>query len=364
MIIVLLLSASIAFCNAALPAFVADTAEHLQLIKTAFEDGITLARTVAIAWMANCDPYLDHYYDRYFAPEDAEFVQNIFGTIAAVPLDFDFLRATPDDIRNFMNSLTPELLNDKFSGLSISYGNHPLKGPGPGCDLPYLNGILDIHPHDQTHAKMSLCPRLFEKYYSLRDTSRPPAALIQQGIPGLGCDVVGNTESDYMWTPGTTVLHELLHWSHLFEEVPDWSVNIRGHPIIDGRSWIDDYRPTIRPDITANNPRNGYTGFNAQLVRNLPDDEEEGYIEAVNNADNYACCASARAWGLICNRNFAPPAEEEDWWKRADPEDSDSEGSPEPTTAAKLAARQGDPKATDGPVGCTVDSRSEWLTCY
>ncbi len=120
--------------------------------------------------------------------------------------------------------------------------------------------------------------RLFEKcYYSSGVTERPPDALIQQGIPGLGCDAMGNTETNYMWTPGTTVLHELLHWSHLLEDVPDWSMNIRKHPTLPGESRIDDYEASKRPDITIDNPESGYGAFRAQQVRRLADDEADGY---------------------------------------------------------------------------------------
>jgi hypothetical protein len=353
--LILLLLASTTFSHAALPEFVGTT-EQKQLIKTAFEDAITLARTVALRWNPKCDAYLD----RYFAPEDTTLVEHLFRAIADIPLDLDLEDLDEDDVKEFVDSLKPDRLNVKFKGLSISYGNHPAIPPDYLASLPQKCGVtgimafLTINRIDLTHVWMSLCPALFDKYYSLKDTESPSEALVKKGIPGLGCERLGNIETDYMHTTGATALHELFHWPYLFTDLPSYGEDIRRDPIHDYVQ-INDYNWEQRPDVTVNNPISGVGAFFAHQVRTLPDEEATGFVEAVNNADNYSCYATSRIWGLICNKEFAPVISALDWLRR---------NTPNQQQLAQVVKLQGGDPEQEGPVGCISDTTSNWQVCY
>ena len=316
---------SATFCHAALPELVTGTggmtAQQEQMLITAFEDAINLARTVALKWSE--DPACDPYFDRYFPPTETTFVEQMFRTMADIPLDIDLNTLVPFEVQQFVASLRPDRLSEKFEKLSISYGSHPsLSTFGPSeadvCSGPDDQADTSFDPYDPDQAWISLCPYVFDTWFSLADTERPPAYLVAEGIPGLTCAGLGSTETDYMWSPGAVLLHELFHWPYLFKTVSDYKNKIRRDP--DGQRAIEDYEGESRPDVTAPNPVNGYDAFSGRLLRNVPNDEN-GYVEAVNNADSYACYATVRKWDLTCDRYFGPAINQGDWAHRsADPE--------------------------------------------
>ena len=349
---------------AALPDFKADTPEHLKMIQTAFEDAITYARAVALRWNPDCDPYLD----RYFPSSQSDLVKGLFRTIANVPLDLDLVDPKPDpgkteEVKKFLDTMKPDLLNEKFAKLSIQYGNHDELTPEEwedfdhSCEKGKTFGSLSLLKTDITRGYMSLCPYLFDNVYSLKDVESPPAALTQKGIAGLGCDGLGNSESNYMLTTGETVLHELFHWPYLFKDVPGYDA-VREDPDLNSPV-IVDYDESLRPDVTVKNPELGYGAFFAHQIRNLPDTAPGGngkvFVEAVNNADNYACYATMRLWGFVCEKEFAPVTSDDAWLARK---------FPNPQPPAKLAnLYEGAPKQ-DRSVGCTANATSAWVVCH
>jgi hypothetical protein len=100
------------FGQSNLPRFVisADTTqEQKHHLLTGFYDAITLAR-VAAALFDRCDPA----FQRYFRPVDAEFVQNVFRTIANIDLAAVI---DPNNVGQIGTTWQP-----KFSRLSICLG--------------------------------------------------------------------------------------------------------------------------------------------------------------------------------------------------------------------------------------------------
>lgn len=237
----------------------------------------------------------------------------MFRSLAAVPADFDASAfPNPGDFRDFLNELSPATLNDKFAGLSVSYGNHPSVSRAVfdldhfDCAEPTTYGHMVVDEDDEKIAWMSLCPQVFTNYYSIHDTLAPSAALA--GVAGLTCDGLGDHEIDYMETPGLSFLHELMHWPYLFEDVPGYDTKIRRYG--NGVRAISDYLGT--------NPPNGLGAFYAHQLRNLPD--RGGFSEALNNAENYAWFAAVKFWSWACGDKFFGPAiSQQDFARRYNP---------------------------------------------
>ena len=111
-------------------------------------------------------------------------------------------------------------LNPKFDGLSISLGDHPdvreedrgrsCKDGGLGAQTTYLPTVYG------NRALMAICFPSFEFYYSLKDIENPPtwALTAPGGAPeaGFSCNGLLGRDTSYMLSPGSVILHELMHW--------------------------------------------------------------------------------------------------------------------------------------------------------
>ncbi|KAJ9605797.1 hypothetical protein H2200_009646 [Cladophialophora chaetospira] len=289
------------------------TPVQTQMVQRAFYDAMSVVRAVALTF----DPACDVYFQRYFSDADATFVKHAFRALANVDLNAPTMNIA--QAAALMTApLTGAALPDKYSKLSISYGDHPLTPPHLGyfphhCQTAGVRGYLTFSLTDPNYAFLSLCTWIFGAYLPLGFTLFPPNSL--RGYPGTTCDGLGDHETDYMRNPGWTVLHELMHWAAFFNDVPDYAVKIRRNPqnIIQ----IDHY--------TGTNPPHGNEPFYAAQVKNLP--SVDGYSLAINNADSYPCYATVRAWSVLCEGKFFGPSPSledysrrtADWYRRNPP---------------------------------------------
>jgi hypothetical protein len=129
----------------------------------------------------------------------------MFRAIVNIPLDAP--NADEDDILDLLRPLTPDALPEHFSRLSIAYGDHPDLTPenkreGSCFTLNSVTGrfvLAGLQNMASGEAVMSLCPILFEIYYNMGTTLHPPAEIAS--VPGMGCDGLGDHETDFMASP-------------------------------------------------------------------------------------------------------------------------------------------------------------------
>jgi hypothetical protein len=119
-------------------------------------------------------------------------------------------------------------------------------------------------------------------------------------LPGYTCDGLGDRDSNYMDTLGTIILHELIHWTWLFESVPDLSTKIK---ITNGVHQINDF------GSPGSTPMNGYGPFFSKMIKDMLEWNKPPYyheFETLNNVDNYVSFANTKFWSWRCNRSFGP----------------------------------------------------------
>ena len=215
---------------------------------------------------------VDQLFLRYFRPDDARFVGNMYRAIADIPYDQPI---TPDTITSLLAQF-PQLSN-KYGKLSIYCpGDHPYlvqkyNAAEQGCNSAQRPDAYTVA--EGSHGEdgyMSLCPKLFLDPV-LQDIELPPdwardPSQPSAFKPGYGCANLGNTDSSWMISTGATVLHELFHWQGLFSDVPDYYNVI---PYSDGDAGIEDFAEgpfsSNQVNLRATTPENSPT----------------------NNADNY-----------------------------------------------------------------------------
>lgn len=280
----------------------------MQQLNTAFKDAITIARTV-VATFDSCDPS----YLRYFRKEDALFVRSVFRTIAnyeTANLNKDL---TSTDIPSILASTD---LNDDFSKLSIYFGSHP-RSQDINCVSP--NQMASMFEFDDGRAAISICPAPFN-FPSLADAYNPPKRVRDpDGTPfiGYGCDRLGERESDFLWCPGIVMLHEMIHWTHLLNRIPDYNSLINIKPGPNTRGIIDFQAPIPNPGETQLEPQSGYGQFNSRRLKELSmfSPNYPPHV-TLNNVDNYVSYAILRYWSWRCGREFKEALTERDTWKR------------------------------------------------
>ena len=252
-------------------------------------------------------------------------MKQVLQTIATVNPDFDQGNPDRSTVSQFIMTLKPAQLNPDFAGLSISYGDNPGR---PMHDDPCKNtkcgefglwGHLVFDADKPENAWMSICPITFEVFYSIQTMLSPPDTLKNE--PGMATTGLGDTETDYLETPGLTVLHELMHWPYLFRNVPDYARKIRLDP--------DNY-PQILDYTSTTEPKDGYGAYYAQQIKKLPN--KDGFSEALNNADNYAWFANVKFWSWKSKTWFFPPVSQNDYDRRASAWESESSGPSSPET--------------------------------
>ncbi|KIW89774.1 uncharacterized protein Z519_09931 [Cladophialophora bantiana CBS 173.52] len=266
----------------------------------AFEDAVLLARVTA----ATFDP-CEETLLRYFRPLEAAFVKQVFQTIANIPLSQEL---DGDNVVGILSSASvAQDLQPKFDQLEIAYGNHPtLPENKQDCGKAAAKGeggitaaFAFIDPRVLGDiALVSMCDEAFE-YPTLEEIANPSSsARDPQGNPepGYTCDGLGDHDSDWMTSPGGVLLHELLHWTFLLEDIPGFE------DIIDEN---EDNFPQII-DFWGPNPPDGYGPFRASQLRDL------GAYVAIQNADTYRCYAQSKYWAWKCGKPFEPAQSEDD----------------------------------------------------
>ncbi|EHY54310.1 hypothetical protein HRR81_004650 [Exophiala dermatitidis] len=304
-------------------------------LQQAFKDSVMLARVVALTF----DP-CEEVFLRYFTAEEADFVKHAFRTLANVPLDVMINEET--DIGGLLGAPTsPGTLQPKFANLDIALGDHP---DIPAADRLYghlsEDGLLfdaytylDVDEFELSDEAsqvdmISLCEQLFQ-FPSLDEIEHPPNepwARDAQGnpLPGFTCNGLGNTDSDWMVSPGATLLHELMHWSYLFKDIPGFSGLIR-----QDEAGLPQIRDFSQPN---SNPPDGMGAYHARLLRDL------GPYTAIQNADSYRWYALSKYWTWKCKRGFAAATSDLDVYKRG-PRTSASQ--PEMAAAGEEASGTG-----------------------
>ncbi|OAG44434.1 hypothetical protein AYO21_01430 [Fonsecaea monophora] len=250
-----------------------------------FHEALMLARLVAVTFNP-CEPV----YLRYFKPEEAVFVRNAFYTIANIPLDGP--PPDPTDINQFISGFGQNQVNPKFDLLTISINDNsaigrydPMCSVMPGFQAYFEQRIDELGPP----GFMSLCDYAFS-HPSLADIENPPA---------WARDPTGAPE------PGGIMLHELFHWTYLFEDIPQFEHFIAlDEELI---RVIDDWKGPFPPD--------GYGPFHAMLVNTLPMQPLVAF-PSTNNADNYVYYALSKWWSFKCQRAFGPAVDEDDGYRR------------------------------------------------
>ncbi|KAH0846183.1 hypothetical protein FOPE_12510 [Fonsecaea pedrosoi] len=147
-----------------------------------------------------------------------------------------------------------------------------------------------------------MCDEAFE-YPSPEEVANPPSSVkAPEGNPepGYTCDGLGDDDSDWMTSPGGILLHELLHWTFLLDDITGFS------DIIDEN---DDEFPQI-VDFWGPDPPDGYGPFHAMQLRS------QGAYVAIQNADTYRCYAQSKYWTWKCGKSFGRAQSDEDNTRR------------------------------------------------
>ncbi|ETI26010.1 hypothetical protein G647_02787 [Cladophialophora carrionii CBS 160.54] len=105
--------------------------------------------------------------------------------------------------------------------------------------------------------------------------------------------------------PGAFILHELIHWSWLLQDLPQWQDFIAVPP-------GSDFRQI--PDFNGPNHVTGYGAYNAKRLkgRALSDPADFGPYPTLNNADSYMWYALSKYWAWMCGVDLGPVEDEDD----------------------------------------------------
>ena len=193
-------------------------------------------------------------------------------------------RLDEDTVLDILSSAPVHDLAPLFNHLELSVGNHP--------DLPETKQLCGTSQNGVTPvaftflsqalgdwAWVSLCDDIWQ-YPSLEEILDP--LNLKKGSPGWGCDGLGDHDSELMTSLGGVLLHEMMHWSGLLEDVPNFDDLIEEGEI--GFPQIGDFQGPSPPD--------GYGSFHAKQIK------------SVENADNYRCYAESKYWQWKCGRVF------------------------------------------------------------
>lgn len=220
--------------------------EPQEQLEQAFKDAITLARVTASLFDA-CEPA----YTRYFRAIDAVFVKNVFRTIANIPLGPDI---DANNIVNILSDASVYELQPKFDKLEIALGNNPsVPLSKQACGKTFDGGTAFAYSYIDPAALgpvalISLCDDTF-LFPTLDQIENPPSDKKDaQGnpLPGFTCDGLGDHDTDWMTSPGGIMLHEMMHWTYLLEDIPNYDDIIDGND--DGFPQIADFGGPDPPD--------------------------------------------------------------------------------------------------------------------
>ncbi|OAP54555.1 hypothetical protein AYL99_11003 [Fonsecaea erecta] len=278
--------------------------EALPRMQQSFTDGVALA-TFASFVVDSCDDV----YLRYFPASDVDFVRRIFRRVANLPVDAVL---TMNQLPTVLQQRATIGVDPRLFNLMISYGNYPGIREQV-CGIPNDDTNAAFTSADGGGPLITMCASAFEMYPDEDEIMNPPFwALNAQGnlLPGYGCDGLGDHDSDLMWFPGAVLMHEIMHFSDLFDDLPNWFAWTYPSNGVNG---IGDYDGT--------SPREGYGPFYSRVLNLLSSLEPQKYRphEAINNADSYASYALSVWWRWKCQREFGPSVTKADSYNRETP---------------------------------------------
>ncbi|OAG34403.1 hypothetical protein AYO21_11428 [Fonsecaea monophora] len=287
-------------------------AVQLDRVREGFEDAVHIARVVALTFnpceeqekVSILTPVVKKAFLRYFRPEEAVFVSDIFRTFANIPLDLVLTAETVVSVLTQPNAQ----LNTRLAGSALFIGDGLARPTERQCDGTANAWMTE--DNDNRDADIYICDDIFD-WPSIEDIANPPQTSWArdshgQPRPGYSCAGLGDFDSDWMKTVGSTILHEYIHWGYLFIHVPGWYEFIR----VNDQGWraIDDY--------SGPNPPNGYGPYRAKQIKDTYGAWDQAFPATVNNVDNYVYYALSKYWSWRCDRQFGPAPSDQDAHQR------------------------------------------------
>ena len=273
--------------------------KRLEQLRGGFNDAIRMAKIVMLqSFRGGRD---DVTFQNYFHEEHFNFVREVFGRIANI-------EASANSEREIRNQMDNRPLNPKFNKLSIHVGDdkrlpEELKEGKKRPLYAYLWQFDDVPGDDRQAASLSVCDNGF-KFPRIHEITNPNRA-----GPGVGAGL-GTSDNGWMTSLGAHILHELVHWRYLFDDIPGWNQHIRKSAIDDpdNMRYIIDYSYATQLEPGKyREPDNGYGPGHAHdvalhdIASNGP---QAGYHDGLNNADNYKWYAVSKWWARACGRDF------------------------------------------------------------
>ncbi|KIW33162.1 uncharacterized protein PV07_00033 [Cladophialophora immunda] len=276
-----------------------------------FHEALMLARMVSVTFNP-CEPV----FLRYFKRADADFVRDVFYTIANIPLG-----GLPPNLQDFnafnqfVSGFGQNAVNPKFDQLSISINDNSAIGEyTPLCaTVPGFQAYFD-QKYDTLGdlGFISVCDYAFN-FPSLADIENPPSWARDPTTgapePGFGCDGLLDHDNDYMLSLSGIMLHEIFHWPYLLRDIPGYDTYI---------SLYQDDQLAIQ-DWDGPFPTDGYGPYHAMQINNLQPQQSSSGWPSLNNADSYLYYALSKWWQFKCRRTFGPAVDEDDGHRREYP---------------------------------------------
>ena len=259
---------------------------------------------------------------RYFKPEDAEFVKNLFRAIANIPFDLDLYLSEKTALEAFLATRPP--FTPKFQRLSIYFlGDNPSlalpNGPGVGTQCgTNPDGDVQATTNAINNGKynlVSICGQAYTKLPMLNDIINPPdwakdPSKDQTGEPqyyeGYGCSNLGIFDSDHMDSVGAVLLHELFHWPGLFEDVSGYASNEPLQGRVGGSGPGSGPVDNAIRDFPGSDPSSGYGPYNARIINEQePEDNLKlAKWKGIMNVDNFVFYALSTYFSRVCKIDF------------------------------------------------------------
>jgi len=295
----LLLVSNVSICLAVWPEFLGPAIEATKL-SDAVKDAVQIARVVAVTFN-DCDMT----YNRYFRQQDSQLVKHFFQRLADIPLD-SVINA--DNLAEVFSKPVKDGLHERYAKLSISYGPHPNRPDKSDPDpCTSYRRFAQMENGDAENGMITVCERTFRLPLSSEIENPPAWGKDAQGnpLPGFSCDGLGGHDSGWMKTMGSTMLHELMHWSYPFDDIPDFHYDIEESDL--GYTQITDF---LNPDPQPGWPPKGYGPYYSKMLRDLETDSLSS--KTLQNVDNYIYYAVSKYWSFKCNKLFGPATSQDD----------------------------------------------------
>ncbi|KEF56077.1 uncharacterized protein A1O9_07658, partial [Exophiala aquamarina CBS 119918] len=297
--LLLLLLSHTPICHALWPEFLDPAAEASQLFD-AVKDAVQIARVVA-ATFNDCDTT----YNRYFRQRDSQLVRHFFQRITDIPLD---TAINADSLEEVFNKPIKDGLREKYAKLSISYGPHPNR-PDQSDPDPCTSHrrFAQMENGRSENGMITVCERTFRLPLSSEIENSPAGARTRGAIldHGFSCDGLGYNDSGWMKTMGSTLLHELMHWSYPFDDLSDFHYDIEESDL--GYTQITDFvNVNPQPDW----PPKGYGPYYSAMLRDLENDGMSS--KTLQNVDNCVYYAVSKYCSFTYKKTFGPATSQND----------------------------------------------------